>query len=551
MTDSPHALRPADRRPRPGHPRARARRAGVPAAAAHGRPDARRSATRCSTSGSSPASATCGRPRAASRPGSTRGGAPATSPTRRRCAIVHATRPRMQESARDGMQERFKVVYGTAGQPCPRCGEASNIRCTRAGRRQPDDILVPTMSAMRRIGHKGADLIVPGNTPASFDAALAHGVDMIEFDVLPEHQHDAGDGPPAARARLRARRRRADARGGPRPPRVAARSTASSSTSTSSSPATRSASSHALREHGLVERTLISSNWMRSLVVIRAAGAEAAARLVGPAPASSDPTQSWLTKLPAYAGAAYVRGEAAVGGQGPHGRGPLRRADGALAARLTAAGARGQRGRRRALRLDRRRRPRASAASRSSASPGSSPTTRGCSLSCRARRSRRSSPPGRRPRWSGGRPRWRPRPVRGSASPLRQRKRTTPRSVTGVRRVREAEAPAGLDRRRPWRCRRTRQPESASSTSAQCPSAAWYWTRKRIESRAPFGVPGHRRADADRVGLLGGVADVDRRPRRRVARLRPRPARADGRAGRREARAASTSGANANLAPEL
>lgn len=37
-----------------------------------------------------------------------------------------------------------------------------------------------------RIGHKGADLIEPGNTPASFDAALAHGVDMIELDVLPE-----------------------------------------------------------------------------------------------------------------------------------------------------------------------------------------------------------------------------------------------------------------------------------------------------------------------------------------------------------------------------
>jgi len=40
---------------------------------------------------------------------------------------------------------------------------------------------------MRRIGHKGADLIEPGNTRASFDAALAHGVDMIELDVLPEH----------------------------------------------------------------------------------------------------------------------------------------------------------------------------------------------------------------------------------------------------------------------------------------------------------------------------------------------------------------------------
>jgi glycerophosphoryl diester phosphodiesterase len=39
---------------------------------------------------------------------------------------------------------------------------------------------------LRRVGHKGADLIVPGNTLASFDAALAAGVDMIEFDVLPD-----------------------------------------------------------------------------------------------------------------------------------------------------------------------------------------------------------------------------------------------------------------------------------------------------------------------------------------------------------------------------
>lgn len=40
-------------------------------------------------------------------------------------------------------------------------------------------------AALRRVGHKGADLIAPGNTRDSFDAALAHGVDMIEFDVLP------------------------------------------------------------------------------------------------------------------------------------------------------------------------------------------------------------------------------------------------------------------------------------------------------------------------------------------------------------------------------
>ncbi|HVI37736.1 MAG TPA: glycerophosphodiester phosphodiesterase, partial [Gaiellales bacterium] len=52
---------------------------------------------------------------------------------------------------------------------------------------------MPELPALRRVGHKGADLIVPGNTPASFDAALAAGVDMIEFDVLPERR-DAPDG---------------------------------------------------------------------------------------------------------------------------------------------------------------------------------------------------------------------------------------------------------------------------------------------------------------------------------------------------------------------
>jgi endonuclease-8 len=34
----------------------------------------------------------------------------------------------MLESAREGMQERFKVVYGTAGAPCPRCGEPIRAR---------------------------------------------------------------------------------------------------------------------------------------------------------------------------------------------------------------------------------------------------------------------------------------------------------------------------------------------------------------------------------------------------------------------------------------
>ena len=37
---------------------------------------------------------------------------------------------------------------------------------------------------LRLVGHKGADLIVPGNTRESFCAAVEAGVDTIEFDVL-------------------------------------------------------------------------------------------------------------------------------------------------------------------------------------------------------------------------------------------------------------------------------------------------------------------------------------------------------------------------------
>jgi endonuclease VIII len=37
-------------------------------------------------------------------------------------AIVRAARPRMQQSAQDGNQRRFKTIYGRAGIPCPRCG---------------------------------------------------------------------------------------------------------------------------------------------------------------------------------------------------------------------------------------------------------------------------------------------------------------------------------------------------------------------------------------------------------------------------------------------
>jgi glycerophosphoryl diester phosphodiesterase len=44
-----------------------------------------------------------------------------------------------------------------------------------------------------RIGHKGADMIVPGNTLESFDAALECGVDLIEFDVLSTERDGSGE----------------------------------------------------------------------------------------------------------------------------------------------------------------------------------------------------------------------------------------------------------------------------------------------------------------------------------------------------------------------
>jgi glycerophosphoryl diester phosphodiesterase len=55
------------------------------------------------------------------------------------------------------------------------------------------------LPGLKRVGHKGADHVAPGNTRESFEAALDHGVDMIEFDVLRLRDgrlvlaHDYGD----------------------------------------------------------------------------------------------------------------------------------------------------------------------------------------------------------------------------------------------------------------------------------------------------------------------------------------------------------------------
>jgi glycerophosphoryl diester phosphodiesterase len=53
-------------------------------------------------------------------------------------------------------------------------------------------MLDASITRPRRVGHKGAAHIEPGNTLASFDAALRHGVDMIELDVLSERPDGSG-----------------------------------------------------------------------------------------------------------------------------------------------------------------------------------------------------------------------------------------------------------------------------------------------------------------------------------------------------------------------
>jgi glycerophosphoryl diester phosphodiesterase len=172
--------------------------------------------------------------------------------------------------------------------------------------RQSEDVLVPDLPAMRRVGHKGADLIVPGNTPASFDAALATGVDMIEFDVLPE-QREAPD-----RGRLLlAHDYTVDLEAAPTLEAGLAHLASSPFDAVELDvdlklPGYEARVVAALREHGLVERTLISSNWMRSLVIIRAL--EPRLRLGWSVPrVRRDYTASVLTKLPAYVGVRYVR----------------------------------------------------------------------------------------------------------------------------------------------------------------------------------------------------------------------------------------------------
>ncbi len=121
---------------------------------------------------------------------------------------------------------------------------------------------------MRRVGHKGADLIVPGNTRASFDAALEAGVDMIEFDVLREEGSD----------RLILAHDLLDAAA--RDPETLDQGLGHLTDSPFAqveldvdlkAPGYELRVVEALRGHDLIERTLISSQYRASLALIRAA----------------------------------------------------------------------------------------------------------------------------------------------------------------------------------------------------------------------------------------------------------------------------------------
>jgi glycerophosphoryl diester phosphodiesterase len=156
---------------------------------------------------------------------------------------------------------------------------------------------------LRRVGHKGADLIAPGNTHASFDAALAAGVDMIEFDVLREQHGDR---------LLLAHDYRDTAARTPHTLEEGLEHLASAAFAgievdvDLKLPGYELRVLDALRHYGLLDRALISSQYRSSLALIRAT--EPDVRLGWSVPKlKRDPFRSRLTTLGALAAAQAIR----------------------------------------------------------------------------------------------------------------------------------------------------------------------------------------------------------------------------------------------------
>ena len=93
-------------------------------------------------------------------------------------AAVRAVRPLMRELG-PGRRARARPLRVRAQRPALQALWNEDPR-PRPGRRQPHDLLVPHVPGLIRVGHKGADHVAPGQTIESFEAALEHGVDMIE-----------------------------------------------------------------------------------------------------------------------------------------------------------------------------------------------------------------------------------------------------------------------------------------------------------------------------------------------------------------------------------
>jgi glycerophosphoryl diester phosphodiesterase len=177
-----------------------------------------------------------------------------------------------------------------------------------------------TERALRRVGHKGADLIAPGNTRESFDAALRAGVDMIEFDVVPQ--------PPADWRSVSVAQ--AERRSYPDQPLLLAHDWSDASRRAPHTldeglehlasepfsgveldvdlklPGYEQRVLDALRRYGLVERTLISSQYRESLRLIR--NGEPRVRLGWSVPkVRRDPFRSRLLVGPALVAVLGVR----------------------------------------------------------------------------------------------------------------------------------------------------------------------------------------------------------------------------------------------------
>jgi glycerophosphoryl diester phosphodiesterase len=151
----------------------------------------------------------------------------------------------------------------------------------------------------RRVGHKGAAHIEPGNTLASFDAALRHDVDMIELDVL--SQRPDGSGPLLVAHDYEDVRARTPLRFEQALEHLSAPSFAGLDLDVDVKlPGYELRVLRALREHDLVARTLVSGMFPAGLDAIRAA--EPTLRLGWSVPrVRRDYTTDMLTAIPALA----------------------------------------------------------------------------------------------------------------------------------------------------------------------------------------------------------------------------------------------------------